>query len=92
MTVWAPVYEDVKGNQMIILNSHYVGETKEEADRIVIGTMLVECIILRIKAVRVQEFDLDNLPHLEAYLPNHGGHFPIKVAVIGGPEFDATPS
>lgn len=87
MKLWAPVYEDKRGNRMLLLNSHYMAETEQEAKDIRLGTMFVECIILRLKVLDVQEFDIENTPHIPGFI-EHAGHFPIKIAVIGGPDFD----
>ena len=81
MKTFCPVYEK-DGHELIVLTKDFVADNHEEAWKIGMGSMLVECIILGMKYKEVREIDTEHLPHRKATL---GG---LPVALIAGPAFD----
>ena len=78
---YCPVYEK-NGNRLIIVTEEFVGKDEEQAKHIGWGSMLVECIILKMKYTGdIINIDGD-LPHVAADL---GG---VPVAILSGPAFD----
>jgi hypothetical protein len=76
---FVPIYSK-DGNEFAILQEDFVAHTEEDAQKIGLGTMLVECILMGMKFERVQEIDTKRLPHIPAMLGNY------RVAIIAGPD------
>ncbi len=79
---FCPTYEK-DGNEFIVLTESFVADNHEDAWKIGLGSMLVECILLGMKYKDVREIDRENFPHRKA---NVGG---LPVAVFAGPLFDS---
>lgn len=87
MKKWVPIYEK-DGNKLVIAHSQFAGEDEEEANRIGLGSMFVECILLGMKFTgEVREIDTENLPHVKATL---GPYY--AVCIIEGPMFQEADS
>ena len=79
---WCPVYEK-DGHEMIVLLPSFVADNEDDAWKIGMGSMFVECVLWGVKYLRTQRIDMKNTPHQPADL---GG---TPVAIIAGPLFDA---
>lgn len=79
---FCPTYEK-DGNEFIVLTESFVADNHEDAWKIGLGSMLVECILLRMKYTAVREIDREHFPHARATING------LPVAVFKGPLFDA---
>ena len=81
MTQYCPVYEK-DGNRLIVVTEEFVGKDEEQAKQIGWGSMLVECILMKMKYTG-DIINIDGeIPHIAADL---GG---VPVAILSGPVFD----
>jgi hypothetical protein len=75
---WCPVYAKDE-HELIVLHPTFVADNEDDAWKIGMGSMLVECVLWQVKYLRVQRIDMANTPHVVADL---GG---TRVALIAGP-------
>ena len=80
--MWVPIYKK-DGNEFFIREEEFAADEEWEATKIGFGSMLVECVLLGTKFVRVQEINEHNIPHVTANLADY------PIAIISGPLFDA---
>jgi len=79
--MYAPIFRK-DGNELFIMDADYLSAYYRGAQRIALSEMFVEGVFLGMEFVRVQEIDIDNIPHVTATLSG------VPVAIISGPIFD----
>lgn len=78
---FCPVYLK-DGNELIVLLKSWTAPEEEDAYKIALGSMLVECILYGMKFKEVRSIDVNNLRHYQTKLGD------VPVAIISGPVFD----
>jgi hypothetical protein len=80
--VFVPIYKTEDGHLLFFPCKAFCANTYDGAFQIGLGSMIVECVLLRLHFERVEEVDMANTPHVRARLGLSG------VAIIAGPLFD----
>jgi len=81
--MFAPIYEK-DGNELFLPIEGFFADDEETARRIGWGSMLVECVLMRMNYTgKILSFDPHNQPHVAAKV---GG---TPVAIIAGPLFES---
>lgn len=81
ITDWCPVYEK-DGNEFVILAADFRADSEDDAWKIGMGSMLVECVLWQMKYKRVTPLNRKMFPHRKATIQG------CPVAIIAGPHFN----